>query len=98
MDIQPITIELNEVFLKEIMDFFTVDIPSAPTNNTTTELSTPPIALPLPKTSKTKVISEKLELVIRSGSSGSAKTVILTAKQLFFASQPFKAGLIEGML
>lgn len=101
VDIQPLIIELNETILSAIMDFFTSDIPasSSSTKTTNDNLIVPSNAIPPPpsRPSKTKVISENLEIILSTGSLESKKTIVLGARQLFFASQPFKAGLFEGI-
>eukprot|EP00026_Physarum_polycephalum_P000024 Phypoly_transcript_00024.p1 GENE.Phypoly_transcript_00024~~Phypoly_transcript_00024.p1 ORF type:complete len:3164 (+),score=487.99 Phypoly_transcript_00024:116-9607(+) len=48
------------------------------------------------KPSKTKVIVEALEVNLATGSHEAGNAVRLHARQLFFAAQPFKAGVIEG--
>jgi hypothetical protein len=82
----------------------TTDTTHAGTHNPTTTnaiLTTSNSSFPTTnntKPSKTKVIVETLEVNLGTGSHETGNAVRLNARQLFFAAQPFKAGVIEGLI
>jgi hypothetical protein len=100
VDIQPLSLNLHEYDLRELVEFFHREKQPTPiatntTTTTTTITTNTTSATKITETNKTKVIVENLELILGTGSQETENTVVLRARQLFFAAQPFKAGVTE---
>jgi hypothetical protein len=96
IDIQPLSIMLHENDLRKLVNFFVPYTPIPSSSAIPPPISTTTANPTITKPNKTKVIVENLELILGTGTSDSGNTVRLKARQLFFAAQPFKAGVVEG--